>query len=67
MKSFHDDAHVSLPHYQILLYPGTWYFYRRINKRREIKWNSMSAEERNDYLSTTTDKGNGRLDFRFAN
>jgi hypothetical protein len=37
----------------------------RSSKRDKI-WSSMTAEEREDYLATTKDKGNKRLDFRFA-
>lgn len=35
-------------------------------RRREGKWNAMTKEEREHYANTTTDKGNKRLDFRFA-
>lgn len=35
-------------------------------RRREKRWSSMSKEEKETYLATTTDKGNKRLDFRFA-
>lgn len=42
-----------------------WYYMRR-NKQREQIWNAMSPEEKNNYLTTTTDKGSKRLDFRFA-
>jgi Major Facilitator Superfamily len=41
------------------------YYVTKNNKRDRI-WNSMSREERVHYLTTTTDKGNKRLDFRFA-
>ena len=41
------------------------YYVLKNNKRDRI-WNGMSREERLQYLSTTTDKGNKRLDFRFA-
>lgn len=35
-------------------------------RRRAKQWDAMSKEERDHYLSTTTDKGNKRLDFRFS-
>jgi hypothetical protein len=35
------------------------------NKQRENKWEAMTEEQRLEYLATTTDKGNKRLDFRF--
>ncbi|KZT05894.1 MFS general substrate transporter [Laetiporus sulphureus 93-53] len=50
----------------IVLYVLTHYFYRTINHRREKKWNSMTAEEQEKYLETTTDKGNEMLNFRFV-
>jgi hypothetical protein len=45
---------------------GTKLYYLWRNSRRERIWSSMSAEEQYNYLSTTKDKGNKRLDFRFA-
>lgn len=41
------------------------YYVHKNNKRDKI-WNAMSREERVQYLATTKDKGNKRLDFRFA-
>ncbi|KAK5050607.1 hypothetical protein LTR84_003889 [Exophiala bonariae] len=41
-------------------------YYVRKNNQRDRIWGSMSREERIHYLATTTDKGNKRLDFRFA-
>lgn len=45
---------------------GTKLYYLWRNSRRERIWSSMSAEEQYNYLSTTKDKGNKRLNFRFA-
>lgn len=42
-----------------------WYYIRR-NKKREQIWDSMTPEQKDDYLTTTKDEGNKRLDFRFA-
>ncbi|CAI7591859.1 unnamed protein product [Penicillium glandicola] len=42
------------------------FYYIRRNKTREQIWNAMSSEQKNEYLSTTKDEGNKRLDFRFA-
>lgn len=42
------------------------FYYIRKNKSRERIWNAMSPEQKHDYLRTTKDEGNKRLDFRFA-
>jgi hypothetical protein len=52
--------------YNIFLFIGTKLFYVYINKSRAKRWDGMDSKERVRYLSTTTDKGNKRLDFRFA-
>ncbi|KZV73871.1 allantoate permease [Peniophora sp. CONT] len=49
-----------------VLYPGTKVYYIWRNKQRAKIWDAMSPEERSEYLSTTKDIGNRRLDFRFA-
>lgn len=41
-------------------------YYEVKNSKRDKIWNGMSREERVNYLKTTTDKGNKRLDFRFG-
>ncbi|KAL4775293.1 major facilitator superfamily domain-containing protein [Aspergillus nidulans var. acristatus] len=41
-----------------------YYIWR--NKSRDRIWNAMSSEEKDNYLRTTKDEGNKRLDFRFA-
>jgi len=66
----------------IALYIGTYFFYKILNRRRDKIWNSWSKkvrtcickrisysavlQEQEEYLETTKDKGNERLDFRFA-
>ncbi|KAF2171960.1 hypothetical protein M409DRAFT_18191 [Zasmidium cellare ATCC 36951] len=52
--------------WNILLFVAAKIFYVMTNRSRERKWSVMSKEEREHYLATTTDKGNKRLDFRFA-
>ncbi|KAF2114546.1 phthalate transporter [Lophiotrema nucula] len=52
--------------YNIFIFIGAKLFYVHVNRKRDNKWNAMSAQEREHYLATTTDKGNKRLDFRFA-
>ncbi|KAI1483721.1 MFS general substrate transporter [Daldinia eschscholtzii] len=48
------------------IYGLTKVYYVLRNRYRDKKWNAMTAEEKLEYLSTTTDEGNKRLDFRFA-
>lgn len=40
-----------------------YYIFR--NKQRDKKWGAMTEEQRLEYLASTTDQGNKRLDFRF--
>ncbi|KAI1760537.1 MFS general substrate transporter [Hypoxylon sp. FL1150] len=49
----------------IALYCLTKLYYVLRNRHRDRKWNAMTAEEKLTYLSTTTDEGSKRLDFRF--
>ncbi|KAF9480960.1 allantoate permease [Pholiota conissans] len=50
----------------VILYPATkaWYVWR--NKQKAKIWDSMTPEQKSEYLAKTTDVGNKRLDFRFA-
>ncbi|KAF2446798.1 MFS general substrate transporter [Karstenula rhodostoma CBS 690.94] len=48
------------------LFVGAKTYYVFVNKRRNKIWDAMSKEEKEAYLETTSDKGNKRLDFRFA-
>ncbi|KAI0784919.1 MFS general substrate transporter [Abortiporus biennis] len=50
----------------IVLYGLTYLFYRTINKRREKIWNAWTPQQRQEYLATTKDQGNQRINFRFA-
>lgn len=52
--------------YNVVLFVGTKIFYVTVNKKREQEWGAMSKDEKEYYLRNTTDKGNKRLDFRFA-
>ncbi|SPO01579.1 related to nicotinamide mononucleotide permease [Cephalotrichum gorgonifer] len=48
----------------LYLFAKVYYVLR--NRSRAKKWDSMSNEQKLDYLRNTTDEGNKRLDFRFA-
>ncbi|UNI22155.1 hypothetical protein JDV02_008072 [Purpureocillium takamizusanense] len=47
----------------VYLLVKVYYVWR--NKARDRKWEAMTPEQKLEYLSTTTDQGNKRLDFRF--
>ncbi|MCO5613573.1 hypothetical protein L7F22_067850 [Adiantum nelumboides] len=49
-----------------VIYIGVFFYYRTRNQQRDKIWNDMSREEQLEYLATTKDEGNRRLDFRFA-
>ncbi|KAI0880468.1 MFS general substrate transporter [Annulohypoxylon maeteangense] len=49
----------------IVLYCLTKVYYVLRNRYRDKRWNAMTDDEKLQYLSTTTDEGNKRLDFRF--
>ncbi|THH33153.1 hypothetical protein EUX98_g1048 [Antrodiella citrinella] len=50
----------------IAIYFLTWLFYRGINLRRAKIWDAWTPKQRQEYLDTTTDEGNQKLNFRFA-
>ncbi|TEB29990.1 allantoate permease [Coprinellus micaceus] len=49
-----------------ILYPGVKQYYIWKNKSRSKIWDAMTPEQKAEYFATTTDRGNRRLDFRFA-
>jgi len=57
---------IAITLFNIVLYGGTKYYYVRRNKQRDQIWNAMTDQQKSDYLATTKDAGNKRLDFRFA-
>lgn len=61
-----DRVLVSLCVSNIVIYILTKAYYVWRNKTRAAKWNAMTEDARVEYLATTTDEGNKRLDFRFA-
>ncbi|KAI0756304.1 MFS general substrate transporter [Daedaleopsis nitida] len=50
----------------IAFYAFTYVFYKRINEIRDKKWISWTAEEQQEYLNTTKDEGNSKMNFRFV-
>ncbi|KAI8804536.1 putative transporter [Cladochytrium replicatum] len=42
-----------------------YFHYRYVNAARDKIWNAKTEEEKDEYLKTTKDVGNRRLDFRF--
>jgi hypothetical protein len=50
----------------VCLYLGTKVYYQKRNEYKERKWRVMTEEERMEYIATTRDEGNKRLEFRFA-
>lgn len=48
------------------MYPGTYFYYKRRNASKAKIWDSMTVEQKTEYLQSTTDEGNKRLDFQFA-
>lgn len=48
----------------LFVFAKSYYVLR--NRSRQRKWGTISVEERQEYLETTKDEGNKRLDFRFA-
>lgn len=50
----------------MVLYALTKVYYTWRNSSRDKKWKAMTEAERIEYLATTSDEGNKRLDFRFA-
>jgi len=50
----------------IFIYLLTKVYYVWRNASRDKKWDALSEDEKMNYLATTKDEGNKRLDFRFA-
>jgi len=61
-----NSALVAISVLNIVLYIAVKQYYMWRNKSKERKWRQLSAEEKANYLETTTDEGNKRLDFRFV-
>ena len=57
---------LALVAWNIVMFIFAKIFYVTVNRRRERIWSAMSKEQKEEYLATTKDSGNKRLDFRFA-
>lgn len=47
--------------YNFLLFIGAKIYYAKVNRYRQMIWDSMTQEEKSTYLETTKDKGNKRF------
>ncbi|KAF2435856.1 MFS general substrate transporter [Tothia fuscella] len=61
-----NTALIAICVYNFALFIGAKLFYVYVNKKRASVWENMEQREKEHYLATTEDKGNKRLDFRFA-
>ncbi|GAA5850490.1 hypothetical protein JCM8547_001891 [Rhodosporidiobolus lusitaniae] len=50
----------------LIVYPGTYAYYRWRNASKAKRWDAMTTEQKAHYLETTRDEGAKRLDFMFA-
>jgi hypothetical protein len=50
---------ILLPH-QVIIYPGTYAYYRWRNHQKSKVWDVMTSEEKSHYLATTTQEENQR-------
>jgi len=57
---------VAITSFNIVLFFAVKGFYIWRNKIRERKWNTLSREQKEEYLLNPPDEGMKRLDFRFA-
>ncbi|GAT28573.1 MFS transporter [Aspergillus luchuensis] len=57
---------LSIVSVNMAIYLATKVYYMLRNRQRDQKWNAMTEDQRVDYVATTRDEGNRRLDFRFA-
>lgn len=55
---------ITVYNFVLILAIKAYYMWR--NSSRDKAWSAMSDEQKQRYLATTKDKGNKRLDFRFA-
>lgn len=63
-KGNHVILYITIANLVLWAFAKAWLMWR--NKQKAAKWDAFTPEERDHYLSTTTDGGNRRLDFRFV-
>lgn len=61
-----NSALIAITVLNVILYIAVRQYYIWSNKSKERQWKQFSAEEKANYLETTTTEGNKRLDFRFV-
>jgi cbb3-type cytochrome oxidase subunit 3 len=47
----------------LFIFAKVWFIFR--NRRRAAIWDNWTIAQKDEYIRTTKDKGNKRLDFRF--
>lgn len=57
---------LAITSFNIFLFYFVKAFYIWRNKVRDRKWNAMTKQQQEDYVLSTTDEGQKRLDFRFV-
>jgi len=61
-----NKALVGIASFNVVLFFLVKGFYIWRNRVRERQWNSLTKQQRDEYVQTTEDEGMKRLDFRFA-
>lgn len=57
---------IAITAWNLLVYAGSKAYYVWRNKKRDAEWNTMTDEQRMEYLQSAKDDGSKRKDFRFA-
>jgi hypothetical protein len=60
-----NTALICIALFDVLLFVGVKKYYVWRNAQKEKVWGKMDTTQKANYLATTEDEGNKRLDFRF--
>lgn len=52
--------------FTLILFIVAFFYYRMLNRQRDLKWRSMTPAEQEYYQRNTKDEGSKRLDFKFT-